>query len=103
MVYVCAMLAGQPVDTIPLTCTEQASINTCFAREKQYFLLMHNTEQACFIALDASVNDVFKRSNNPAIQGWHCNDHQYVCRENGQPHTLMGHLHGGPNSYKYYS
>ncbi len=23
-----------------------------------------------------------------------CNDHLYLCRENGRPHTLMGHLHG---------
>jgi hypothetical protein len=32
---------------------------------------MHNIERACFTALDASVNDAFKVSNIPAVQGWH--------------------------------
>ena len=31
-VYVCPVVAGQPVDTTPLTRMEQASINTRFAR-----------------------------------------------------------------------
>jgi hypothetical protein len=34
---------------------------------------MHNIERACFTALDASINDAFKVSNDPAIQGWHSN------------------------------
>jgi hypothetical protein len=32
---------------------------------------MRNIEQACFTSLDASVNDAFKVTNDPAIQGWH--------------------------------
>jgi hypothetical protein len=50
---------------------EQATINTHFACEKHYFLLMKNIKRACFTALDASVNDTFKVYNDPAIQGWH--------------------------------
>jgi hypothetical protein len=65
------VVAGQPVDTTPLTRTEQATIDLRFARAKHYFLLMHNIERVCFTALDASINDAFKVSNDPAIQGWH--------------------------------
>ena len=32
---------------------------------------MQNIKRACFTALDASVNDAFKVSNDPAVQGWH--------------------------------
>jgi hypothetical protein len=71
VVYVRTTLAGQPVDTTPLTCTEQATIDTCFACK----MSMKNIERACFTALDASMNDAFKVSNNPAIQGWHTGMH----------------------------
>ncbi len=71
MVYVLPTLAGQPINNMPLTRTEQVTINMLFAREKHYFMLMRNTQQACFTAHDASVNDAFKVSNDPAIQGWH--------------------------------
>jgi hypothetical protein len=27
------------------------------------------------------------------LSGEECNDHLYVCRENGRPHTIMGLLH----------
>ncbi len=64
-------MAGQPVDNMPLMQMEKATINTCFAREKHYFLSMRNIKLACFTALDASVNDAFKVSNDPTIQGWH--------------------------------
>jgi hypothetical protein len=70
-VYVFIVVAGQPVDTTLLTRTEQATINTQFAHTKHYSLLMHIIERACFTALDASINDAFKVSNDPAIQGWH--------------------------------
>jgi hypothetical protein len=70
-VYACPTLAGQPVNTTPLTQMEQATINTCFAREKHYFMSMRTIKWACSIALNASVNDAFKVSNDPAIQGWH--------------------------------
>ena len=32
---------------------------------------MLNIEMACFAALDASVNDAFKASNDLAVRGWH--------------------------------
>jgi hypothetical protein len=32
---------------------------------------MRNIKRACFIALNASINDTFKVSNDPTIQGWH--------------------------------
>jgi hypothetical protein len=32
---------------------------------------MKNIEHACFTVLDASINNAFKVSNNPAIIGWH--------------------------------
>ncbi len=28
-----------------------------------------------------------------------CSDHLYLCRESGQPHTLMALLHDDPSSY----
>ena len=70
-VYVRARVTGQPVDKTPLSRTEQASIDTLFNRRKHYFLLMQNIEHACFTALDASINDAFKVSNNPNVRGWH--------------------------------
>jgi hypothetical protein len=60
-----------PANLTPLTRTEQASIDTTFAREKHYYHLMKNIEHACFTALDSSINDALKISNNPAIIGWH--------------------------------
>jgi hypothetical protein len=41
---------------------EQATIDTPFAHKKHY---------SCFTALDASMNNAFKVSTSPAIQGWH--------------------------------
>ncbi len=70
-VYAHPTLASQLVDNTPLMQTEQATIDMCFAREKHYFMLMQNIERACFTALDASVKNTFKVSNNLAIQGWH--------------------------------
>ena len=58
--YIRAILAGEPTDNTPLTRTEQATINSTFARRKHYFLSMQNIERACFTALDSSVNDAFK-------------------------------------------
>jgi hypothetical protein len=56
---------------IPLTRTEQATINTTFTRCKNYCTLMVNIERACFMAVDACINNAFKVSNDPTIQGWH--------------------------------
>ena len=60
-----------PTDVTPLTRTEQATIDTVFARERNYYQSLINIERACYIALDASVNDAFKVSNIPTIVGWH--------------------------------
>jgi hypothetical protein len=32
---------------------------------------MQNIERACFTALDASINDALKVSNDPNVRGWH--------------------------------
>ncbi len=69
--YVCSQIPGQPINNTPLTRTEQASINSLFNRRKAYFLTMQNIERAYFTALDASVNNAFKVSNDPAVRGWH--------------------------------
>jgi hypothetical protein len=70
-VYVRAIVTGQPVNNTPLTRTKQASIDTTFNRCKHYFLSMQNIERACFTVLDSSINDAFKLSNDPSVQGWH--------------------------------
>ena len=62
---------GAPVNNTPLTRTEQASFDTAFNQRKHYFLSMQNIERACFTALDSSINDAFKVSNDPSVQGWH--------------------------------
>ncbi len=66
-VYVRAVVTGQPVDNTPLSRMEQASIDTLFNHRKHYFLAMQNIEPACFTALDASINDAFKVSNDQNI------------------------------------
>jgi hypothetical protein len=80
----------QPVNATPLTRTEQASINTQFTRAKHNFLSMHNIERVCFTALNASINDAFKVSNDPTIQGLHAGMHvinilDQLSRIYGQP------------------
>ena len=60
---------GAPVNNTPLTRTEQVSFDTAFNRCKHYFLSMQNIERACFTALDSSINDAFKVSNDPSVQG----------------------------------
>jgi hypothetical protein len=70
-VYVQSQVPGQPVNKAPLARTEQASIKSLFNQCKHYFLSMQNIKLACFTALDASINDAFKVSNDPNIQGWH--------------------------------
>jgi hypothetical protein len=59
------------VDASPLSRTEQDTIDTTFTRCKNYFMSMVNIERACFTAIDACINNAFKVSNNPTIQGWH--------------------------------
>jgi hypothetical protein len=70
-IYNRPILAGQRPDLTPLTRREQATINTLFKFQKSYFLSMQNIKHACFTALNASINDASKLSNNPSIRGWH--------------------------------
>ena len=51
---------------------------------------MRNIKRACFAAVNASINDAFKVSNDPAIQGWHAGMHvieiwDQLSNINGQP------------------
>ncbi len=62
---------ADPNGLMPLTCTEQASVDAAFVRQCHYFLLLQNIKRACFNALDLSINDAFKVSNDHAILGWH--------------------------------
>ncbi len=74
VVYVRAIDPANPnaiLDAAPLTRTEQAMIDTAFNCRKHYFLFKRNIERACFTMLNSSVNDAFKVSNDPTIQGWH--------------------------------
>jgi hypothetical protein len=50
---------------------EQATVDTTLNGQKHYFLSMQNIERACFMALDASINNAFKVSNDPSIRGWY--------------------------------
>jgi hypothetical protein len=71
-VYVQAIInPGDMPDPAPLTHMEQATINTTFTHCKHCFLSMRNIEHACFTTLDLSINNKFKVSDDPAIQGWH--------------------------------
>jgi hypothetical protein len=60
-----------PDPAVPLTRTEQATIDTTFARCKHDYQSLLNIKRACFTALDASINIVFQVSNDPTVQGWH--------------------------------
>jgi hypothetical protein len=62
---------NDPANMTPLTHTEQASINTAFARKRHYYQLLINIKCACFIALNAKIDDAFKVSDIPTIVGWH--------------------------------
>jgi hypothetical protein len=71
-IYLWALnLASRVPNPAPLTRTEQATINMTFAHRKHYFLSMRNIKRACFTILDSTINNAFKVSNDPAIQGWH--------------------------------
>jgi hypothetical protein len=70
-VYVCSQLPGQPVNNAPLSRTEQASIESLFNHRKHYYLSMQNIERVHFTALDTSINNAFKVSNDPNVCRWH--------------------------------
>jgi hypothetical protein len=60
-----------PDPAVPLSRTEQATIDTTFARRKHYYMLMVNIKHACFTAVDECINNAYKVSKDPTIQGWH--------------------------------
>jgi hypothetical protein len=62
---------NDPANATPLMRTEQASIDTAFARERHYYQSLINIKRACFIALNANSDNVFKVSDIPTIVGWH--------------------------------
>jgi hypothetical protein len=70
-VYVSSQIPGQPVNNAPLSRMEQASIESLFNRRKHYYLSMQNIKHACFTALNISINNAFKVSNDPNVHGWH--------------------------------
>ena len=70
-IYTRMVVTGQQVDLSPLSRTEQATFDTQFARQIQYFLSLQNIECACFTVLNASINDTFKVLTDPTIRGWH--------------------------------
>ena len=89
-IYVRAIVMGQLVNNAPLLRTEQVSLDTLFNRSKHYFLLVQNIKHACFTALNTSINDASKVSNNPNIRGWHAgmrviNILDQLCLTYGQP------------------
>ena len=57
---------GQP----PLSRAEQATIDTTFLRQRNYFQSYANIKRACFAVLEDSIDDAFKVSNIPTIVGW---------------------------------
>jgi hypothetical protein len=69
--YTRPVALGAVLDLTPLSHTKQATIDMRFAHQKHYLLLLQKIKRACFTALDASINDVFKVSTDPTIQGWH--------------------------------
>jgi hypothetical protein len=60
-----------PANTTPLMRTEQAFINTAFARKRHNYQSLINIERACFIALNSNIDNAFKVSDIPTIEGWH--------------------------------
>jgi hypothetical protein len=86
--YTRPVLPGQQSDVSPLLRTEQATVDTQFARQKHYFLSWQNIEHACFTALDASINNVFKVLSDPLIRGWHAG--MSVCKILDQLLSIYG-------------
>ena len=70
-IYTRPVITGKQVDLLPLSRTEQTTIDTQFARQKHYFLSLQNIKRACFTVFDVSINNAFKVSTDPTIRGWH--------------------------------
>jgi hypothetical protein len=60
---------------------------------------MQNIERVCFMALDASINNAFKVSNNPSIHGWHAGMRVRVVLD--QLSSIYGRPHVG-NQQHYF-
>jgi hypothetical protein len=65
-------VAGNPmyVPQPPLNRAAQATINARFVQARNYWLLYQNIKQACFNMLNDNIDDAFKVSNSPMLQGW---------------------------------
>jgi hypothetical protein len=48
----------------------QAMIDARFVRARNYWFLYQNIKQACFNMLNDHIDDAFKVSNSPTLQGW---------------------------------
>jgi hypothetical protein len=64
-VYVRRVVVPDP--SVPLTQTEQATMDTTFACQKNYYRSMVNIKCACFTAINACINNAFKVSNDSTI------------------------------------
>jgi hypothetical protein len=49
---------------------EQATIDACFKRAKNYWELYMNIQRAVYNCLNDNINDAFKVSNDPALVRW---------------------------------
>jgi hypothetical protein len=64
--------AGQPMYVVQPTIghAEQATINACFSRARNYWLLYMNIQRVVYNVLGDNINDAFKVLNDPNLVGW---------------------------------
>ncbi len=55
---------------LPLDCATQATINTNFARARNYWLSYQNVKQACYNVLHQNIDYAFKVSDDTNLTGW---------------------------------
>ena len=63
-------MQANPADLTPLSCTEQATIEAAFARQKHYFTSYTNINLVVYAALCTSISKAFQVSNIPGVAGW---------------------------------
>ena len=88
---------GQPTFNVPPTidCATQATIDSRFSREHNYWLSYLNIWCTVYNLLDDNINDAFKVSNNPALVGWNLTRRYANFLTKSQAHT------GGPGQWPY--
>jgi hypothetical protein len=64
--------AGQPTYVVQPTIgrAEQATIDACFSRARNYWLLYMNIQRAVYNVLDDNINNAFYESNDPNLVRW---------------------------------